>query len=254
MSIIAFVGLGAMGDPMARRLAQAGHQVRGIDASADVQTRWEHAHGRPEGDADAILFCVTDEAASRRVVAEAVARAAPGTLLVDHTTTSADWSREADALARAAGLRWCDAPLSGGADGAARGELVAMAGAHADDLPDLRALLAPVTREVVHLGPPGSGQLGKMANQLAIAGIAAGLAQVQSFGRAAGLDLAQVYQVLLQGTARSVQLERLHAELAVRDAASAFRWLDKDLALCQQASSAPLPLVQLWQDLWEQSA
>jgi 3-hydroxyisobutyrate dehydrogenase len=94
-----------------------------------------------------------------------------------------------------------------------------------------------------------------MANQLAIAGIAAGLAQAQAFGRAAGLDLAQVMEVLLHGSARSVQLERLHGALAHagEDAATTFAWLRKDLQLCADASPRPLPVVALWQQLWEES-
>lgn len=253
MRLIDCVGLGAMGWPLAARLAAAGQAVRGTDRDPALQARWEADFGVPSGPADVVLVCVTDEAASRAVVAGVLHRAAPGTLVIDHTTTSADWAREADARLRAAGLRWCDAPLSGGIEGAQRGELVAMIGAHAPEVAHVRAVLAPVAREVVHLGPPGSGQLAKMANQLAIAGIAAGLAEVQRFGRAAGLDLAQLFRVLLQGSARSVQLERLHGMLAAAGSAAPrdFAWLRKDLALCAAASERPLPLVQLWQGLWE---
>lgn len=253
MTLVEVIGLGTMGWPMATRLVQAGKRVRGIDASPDVQWRWESEHGLPEGPAAAILCCVSDEAAARRVFADVFQRAAAGTLLVDHTTTSAAWAREADEHARARGQRWCDAPLSGGEQAAARGELVAMVGAREADVQDIRALLAPVAREVVHFGPAGSGQLAKMANQLAIAGIAAGLAQAQAFAQGAGLDLAQLYRVLLQGSARSVQLERLHTELSTQPAPEVFGWLRKDLALCGQESTTPLPLVQLWEELWEQA-
>lgn len=252
MTVVDFIGLGAMGWPMAQRLVQSGLQVRGLDASAELQQRWERAHGVPQGPAQAVLCCVSDEAASRAVFTDVIARAAPGSLLVDHTTTSADWAREADARARARGLRWCDAPLSGGAAGAQRGELVAMLGARPQDLPEIRALLAPLAREAVHFGPAGSGQLAKMANQLAIAGIAAGLAQAQSLARAAGLDLAQLWPLLLQGSARSVQLERLHETLVEQPAAATFAWLRKDLELCAQAAPGALPLVDLWNQLWEQ--
>lgn len=251
-NVVEVIGLGAMGWPMAARLAAAGHGVRGLDRDGQVQARWQRKFGVPQGPAGVVVCCVTDEAASRSVVEAVLRTAAPGTLLIDHTTTSDRWAREADALARAAGLRWCDAPLSGGEKAAADGELVAMAGAHENDLPQVRELLAATTREVVHLGPPGSGQLGKMANQLAIAGVAAGLAEAQAFSRAAGLDLTQVFHALRLGSANSVQLERLHSTLAAREAAAqTFAWLDKDLALCAQASTRRLPLVQLWQQLWK---
>ena len=253
MRVIDCVGLGAMGWPMAARLAAAGVAVRGLDRDSGRQARWAAEFGIPTGPAGVVLVCVTDESASRAVVGDLLRRAAPGTLVIDHTTTSAAWAREADARARAAGLRWCDAPLSGGTGGAARGELVAMIGAHPAEVAQVRAVLAPLAREVVHLGPPGSGQLGKMANQLAIAGVAAGLAEAQRFGRAAGLDLAQLFHALLQGSARSVQLERLHAALAAHAGAAPrdFAWLREDLALCAAEAKKPLPLVQLWQGLWE---
>ncbi len=253
MSVIEFVGLGAMGWPMAQRLAAAGYRVRGRDASPDIQARWEGAYGVPCGPAGAVLCCVTDEAASRAVFESIFPHAPPGTLLIDHTSTSHAWARQADERARTAGLRWCDAPLSGGAAGAQRGELVVMLGAHACDLDGFRPLLAATSRDVVHLGPPGSGQLGKMANQLAIAGIAAGLVEMQAFSRAAGLDLGAVCRALLQGSARSVQLERLQGELALpgSDATEIFDWLRKDLAVCQLASARPLRLVRLWEQLGE---
>jgi 3-hydroxyisobutyrate dehydrogenase len=256
MSRVDAIGLGVMGWPMAARLAAAGHAVLGIDGDADVQARWRRGFGAPEGPAEVVLCCVTDEAASRAAFGTVFHTAAPGTLLIDHSTTSDAWAREADVLARAAGLHWCDAPLSGGALAAADGNLVAMAGLHAADLPRVRELLRATTREVVHLGPPGSGQLGKMANQHAIAGVAAGLAEVQAFSRSAGLELAQVFHALRLGSASSVQLERLLPVLAAQGnvAADTFAWLDKDLALCEQASPRSLPLVQLWRQLWKDTA
>jgi 3-hydroxyisobutyrate dehydrogenase-like beta-hydroxyacid dehydrogenase len=240
------IGLGAMGRPIAQRLAGAGYEVRGIDRDTVVP---------PSGEpADAVVCCVSDEAASREVMQGLFGRAAAGTLVIDHTTTSDAWAREAAERARTAGLRFCDAPLSGSVAAAREGTLVAMLGAHEADVAAARQLLSATTSAVVHLGPPGSGQLCKMANQLAIAGIAAGLAQAQAFGRAAGLDLAQVFQVLLHGSARSAQLERLHGALADADqhATATFAWLRKDLQLCAQASPRPLPVVALWQQLWRE--
>lgn len=240
------IGLGAMGAPMARRLHEVGYAVRGIDRDGRLQPGAEPA--------DAVICCVTDEAASREVMENVFLRARPGTLVIDHTTTSATWARQADERARAAGLRFCDAPLSGSVPAAEEGTLVAMLGAHPPDVAAARELLSATTRQVVHLGPPGSGQLCKMANQLAVAGIAAGLAQAQAFGRSAGLDLAQVFEVLMQGSARSVQLERLQGSLAEagNQAGETFSWLRKDLLLCDQASPRTPPLVALWRQLWKE--
>jgi 3-hydroxyisobutyrate dehydrogenase len=255
---VRFIGLGVMGFPMAARLLAQGLRVQPVDHDAAVLARWRQAFGQSEAlgpseePCDAVLICVTDEQASRAVFAQGLPAWRPGTLVIELGTTSARWAREADALARAAGLRYCDSPLSGAAVAAQRGELVAMLGAHADDVGEARALLAPLASHVEHLGPPGSGQLCKMANQLAIAGVAAGLAQAQHFARAHELDPARVFEVLSRGSADSVQLRRLRATLVdpANRAAQTFAWLAKDLDLCAAAGAAPLPLVTLWQTLW----
>jgi len=252
---IACHGLGAMGWPIAQRLQRQGAEVIGLDADDAVQARWrQQAKGQvPLQVADVVLVCVTDEAASRRVWQQHLPQWRPGALVIELGSVSHAWALQAAAECAAGGLRYADAPLSGGVAGAAAGDLVAMLGAQAADLPELHAVLAPFTAQVVHLGRPGSGQLCKMANQLAIAGVAAGLAQAQAFSRAVGLDFAQVLDVLSRGTAASTQLARLRDTLArpVNHAPDTFAWLQKDLALCLQASPGPLPLALLWQAWWQ---
>jgi 3-hydroxyisobutyrate dehydrogenase-like beta-hydroxyacid dehydrogenase len=127
-----------------------------------------------------------------------------------------------------------------------------MLGAHPADVAAARAVLAAYCASIVHLGAPGAGQLCKMANQLAIAGVAAGLAEAQLFAREAGLDPAAVFEVLARGSAASVQLERLRQALGRPggDARESFAWLRKDLALCAAATVRPLPLERLWEALW----
>jgi len=250
-----FIGLGAMGHPMALRLAAHGHRVRATDRDPRALERWRRAARQVDpvdGPCDAVLVCVTDEPASREVFERGLAGWPPGTLVVELGTTSAGWAREADARARAVGLRYCDCPLSGAAAAAGRGELVAMLGAHPADVDAARALLAPLASHVEHLGPPGSGQLCKLANQLAIAGIAAGLAQAQAFAREHALEPSQVFEVLGRGSADSVQLRRLRGVLAEpgNRATQTFAWLAKDLELCAAEAAAPPPLVTLWQSLW----
>ena len=255
---VAFHGLGAMGHAMAGRLAAAGATVAGIDIDPAALQRWQHAFAaapraahRPQ-DAEVIVSCVSDEAASRAVFDSGLPLWRRGALFIEHGTTSAAWAREAAARAAAAGLRYCDAPISGGTAGAERGELVVMLGAEACDVDAARAVLAAYAAHVLHLGPPGAGQLCKMANQLAIAGVAAGLAQAQAFSRAVGLDPAQVFEVLARGSAASVQLTRLQHTLGRpgNDAREVFAWLRKDLLLCAEADPAALPLSTLWQSLW----
>jgi 3-hydroxyisobutyrate dehydrogenase len=287
MPSIALHGLGAMGWPMAQRLVQHGLALTAFDADPAVQQRWQqqtqqhsqqhpqphsqqhsqphlkpvHGPGAVEADAKAahaevVLVCVTDEAASRRVWQQQLSNWRPGSLVIELGSTSHAWALQAAARCADAGVRYADAPLSGGVGGAQAGSLVAMLGALESDVALVQAVLAPCTARVLHVGPPGAGQLCKMANQLAIAGVAAGLVQAQAFSRAVGLDLGQVMDVLASGSAASVQLERLRHVLAAEgnDAAQTFAWLHKDLLLCQQASAQALPLAALWQAWWQAPA
>jgi 3-hydroxyisobutyrate dehydrogenase len=265
MATIALHGLGAMGWPMAQRLLQHGARLTAFDADPAVQQRWQqlqlqlqpplqqHGAAAAVADADVVLVCVTDEAASRSVWHQQLPSWRPGSLVIELGSTSHAWALQAAARCADAGVRYADAPLSGGVGGAQAGNLVAMLGAHDADVALAQAVLAPCTARVLHVGPPGAGQLCKMANQLAIAGVAAGLVQAQAFSRAAGLDLAQVMEVLASGSAASVQLERLRHTLAAEHnhAAQTFDWLRKDLLLCQQASERPLPLAELWRAWWQ---
>lgn len=245
-----------MGWPIAQRLRQQGAEVAGFDADAVVQARWRAGAAAAELSLQAagvVLVCVTDEAASRKVWQQNLPHWRPGALVVELGSVSQAWALQAAGLCAASGLRYADAPLSGGVAGATAGELVAMVGAHEADLPELRAVLAPFTAQVVHLGPPGAGQLCKMANQLAIAGVAAGLVQAQAFSRSVGLEFDTVLEVLARGTAASTQLSRLRDTLAQpgNRAPGTFAWLQKDLAQCQQASPTVLPLATLWQSWWQ---
>lgn len=254
--VVALYGLGAMGWPIAQRLQQQGAEVLGFDADADLQARWRQRASSEASalhDADVVMICVTDEAASRQVLQQQLPHWRAGALVVELGSVSHAWALQAAAACHQAGLRYADAPLSGGVTGAADGTLIAMVGAQAADLPALYAALAPLAAQTVHLGPPGTGQLCKMANQLAIAGVAAGLAQAQAFSREVALDFNAVIEVLAGGTAASTQLHRQRGVLVQpgNHALTTFAWLQKDLALCQQASPSPLPLAELWQAWWQ---
>ncbi len=239
---IHFHGLGAMGLPMALHLQAAGHTLDGIDPLPSARTRWRERSGATPADhprqaPDVVVLCVTDEPAARAVIADRAQGWPRGSLVLDHTTTSTTWAREVHAYLARQGIAYCDAPLSGGVPGAERGELVAMLGAPEDALARALAVLAAYTREVIHLGGPGAGQTCKMANQIAIAGIAVGLETARSFALAQGLPLARVFAALAQGTAASVQLERLGHALGDPESHPdrRFAWLEKDLALYEGA-------------------
>lgn len=251
---VVFVGLGAMGAPMATRLVQAGFAVRGLDADALREAAWRARAGGSAHDvasADAVLVCVTDEAAAERAASETVLpRLARGALWVDLTTASPAFARRMAAAAAARGAGYVDAPVSGGPEGADAGTLVAMAGGEAADVARARPLLAAFTARIVHLGVAGSGQLAKLANQVAIAGTVRGLAEAVALGRAGGIDAAALLAALGGGTASSAQLARTGATLAHPgfDFAAAFAWLRKDLDLAAAEASlrgVALPLAAL---------
>lgn len=254
-----FIGLGAMGHPMAARLARSGAAVAGLDADASRVSAWRRAveaASHAIEDADVVLVCVTDAAASDQVIAESLPRMRRGAVCIDHTTTSPRIARAQADACRAAGVRFVDAPLSGGVEGARAGTLVAMAGGEAADVSAARGVMSAYASRIVHLGAAGAGQLGKLANQVAIAGTARGLAEAAALARAGGVAVPALLEALAHGTAGSVQLARTQDRLAADDFTfrAAFDWLAKDLDLAGRAADEldlDLPLAALVRRLLE---
>ena len=247
-------GLGELGLPLANRLQAAGAEVSGFDTDPQALARWQVGPAVvPVHPPHVVLLCVTHEAASRSVIGERMASWAPDTLVIEHGTVSPQCARETAARCRRAGLRYVDAPLSGGAEGARRGTLVAMLGVEPHDHRAVLPVLSAYCAHVEPVGMPGDGQTCKLANQLAIAGIAAGLAVAQRFALANGLSLDAVFNALSHGSAHSVQLERLKLKLCepTVPATERFAWLHKDLEHCAEVSITSQPLVQLWRALWD---
>lgn len=253
---VGFFGLGAMGYPMAGRLARAGYAVAVADLDPGRVARWRAAFPAAAHDpaqAAIVVTCVTDAAALREL---ALGRGAlldsvrPGTLLIDHTTIAPALARELAGEAAKRGAAFVDAPASGGADGAAAGALAVMAGGAPADLERARPVLQCYAARIVHIGPAGSGALAKLANQIAIAGTVRALAEAVALARAAGVEPAAVLEALAGGTAASAQLARTRHTLAQPEFAfaDAFGWLAKDLALALEAGAragVDLPLVAL---------
>ncbi|KAB7648160.1 NAD(P)-dependent oxidoreductase [Polymorphobacter fuscus] len=241
---LSFLGLGVMGAPMARHLAAAGHDVTVYNRSADKAAAWVAANGgrraaTPAAAADGaevVLACVGADADLRAVTLGpdgAFAAMAPGSLFIDHTTVSAAIARELAEAGAARSLLVVDAPVSGGQAGAENGTLTVMCGGTSDAFAAAEPVLHAYARRIGHMGPAGSGQLTKMVNQLCIAGILQGLAEGLAFGTAAGLDLAQVVDVISKGAAQSWQMENRSATMArgEYDFGFAVDWMRKDLGL-----------------------
>ena len=258
---VAFLGLGVMGYPMAGHLVRAGHRVTVYNRTASKAAAWVAEQGGAAADtpkaaaegADIVFCCVGNDADLRSVVmgeCGAFAGMRPGAILVDHTTASAAVARELSAAARTRGLQFIDAPVSGGNLGAANGTLTVMCGGDAAAFQAIRPVALAYARAVTLLGDSGAGQLAKMVNQTAIAGLLQGLAEAIAFGERAGLDMAAVLAVIGQGAAQSWQMDQRGPTMIAGqfDFGFAVDWMRKDLGLVldeAKRNGARLPVTAL---------
>jgi 3-hydroxyisobutyrate dehydrogenase len=215
---VAFLGLGVMGGPMAGHLARAGHAVTVYNRTAAKAAQWVAEHGgtpaatprEAAAGADVVFACVGNDADLRSVTLGAdgaYAGMKPGAVFVDHTTASAAVARELSALAIERGLQFVDAPVSGGNLGAINGALTVMCGGDATAFATIQPVALAFAKAVTLLGPSGAGQLAKMVNQIAVAGVVQGLAEAIAFGEKAGLDMKAVLGVIGKGAAQSWQMD-----------------------------------------------
>lgn len=261
MERLAFLCLGTMGYPMAGHLARAGYRVRVYNRTPSKVTTWlaEYAAHSPESasspaeaacGADAVFVCAGNDDDLREVVLGpdgALSAMQPGACLIDHTTVSPDLAREIFASARAAGIDFLDAPISGGQSGAERGALTIMVGGEEDAYQRATAWLQCYGKMYLRMGPSGAGQVTKAVNQVCIAGLLQGLAEGLNLARRAGLDAERVVEVISQGAAQSWQMEnRYQTMLAGKyDFGFAVDWMRKDLAIALAVAGdveAPLPM------------
>jgi len=269
MSNVAFIGLGVMGAPMAGHLASAGHEVTVFNRTASKALAWVALHGHraaptpaeaAEG-AEFVMLCVGNDDDVREVVtgpAGCLEAMSEGSVLIDHTTASADLARELAVACAERGVAFIDAPVSGGQGGAESGELTVMCGAD-DEAAFQRAepVIDVYARRCRRLGPAGSGQLTKMVNQICIAGLVQALSEALDFARRAGLDVDQVVDVISQGAAQSWQMENRSATMARGEYEFGFavEWMRKDLGICLAESNrngARLPVTALVDQLYRQ--
>ena len=238
---IGFAGLGVMGGPMARHLVHAGHEVTGFNRSPDKATAWAAASGgryaatiaEAADSADLFVLCVGNDRDVGQVVGAALPYLKAGAVIVDHTTTSASLAREMAALVAEQGRQFIDAPVSGGQAGAENGQLSVMAGGDAAALERIEPILRAYSKAVKHMGPAGAGQLTKMVNQIAIAGVVQGLAEAVHFAEVAGLDAGAAYDAISKGAAQSWQMDNRWKTMAEGrfDFGFAVDWMRKDLGL-----------------------
>ncbi len=222
---IGFAGLGVMGGPMARHLVHAGHEVAGFNRSIEKAATWAELTGGTVAEtieaaadgAEIFILCVGNDDDVRQVVSQALPHLQPGAVIVDHTTTSAVVAREMSDAASVTGRHFIDAPVSGGQAGAESGQLSVMAGGNDKALARVEPVLKAYSKAIKHMGPSGSGQLAKMVNQIAIAGVVQGLAEAVHFAQSAGLDTDAVYDAISKGAAQSWQMDEARANGARLD-------------------------------------
>ena len=215
MTTVAFIGLGIMGGPMAANLVKAGFDVVGYNRSPEKVKELVEKGGRGAEDvasavreADVVITMVPDSPDVEAVSGEVFAGAREGTLYIDMSTIRPDVAVRVAEAGREAGVRVLDAPVSGGEAGAVEGSLSIMVGGSAEDFADARPVLDAVGKTVVHVGPAGSGQTVKAANQLIVAGNIQLLAEAVVFLDAYGVDMRSALEVLGGGLAGSTVLAR----------------------------------------------
>ena len=261
MANVAFLGLGVMGFPMAGHLRAAGHSVTVYNRTRTRAEAWLAGHGgrlaptpaQAARGAEFVMACVGADDDLRAICTGAdgaFAAMEAGAIFVDHTTVSAAVTREMQSAAGARQVAFVDAPVSGGQAGAEAGQLSVMCGGDAEAFARAAPVIGAYAKTCRLLGPSSAGQMAKMVNQIAIAGLVQALSEALHFAEKAGLDGRAVVEVIGQGAAGSWQMVNRH-ETMLEDAFDhgfAVDWMRKDLAICLGAAEelgASLPVTAL---------
>ncbi len=262
MAKVAFIGLGVMGYPMARHLAQkGGHDLTVYNRTAEKAEKWVAEHGGRHAptpreaaeDAEFVFSCVGNDDDLRAVALGedgALAGMRRATIYIDNTTASAKVARELAAAAEERGVGFLDAPVSGGQAGAENGALTVMVGGPQGAFDMARPVIDCYAKMVGLMGPTGAGQLTKMVNQICIAGLVEGLSEGIHFATKAGLDVEKVINVISKGAAQSWQMENRWRTMVEDHFTHGFavNWMRKDLAICMDTAretGAHLPVAAL---------
>jgi len=261
--IVAFIGLGVMGYPMAGHLANAGYSTRVYNRTTakaeqwckDYQGSWAATPREAAEDADFVFICVGNDDDLRSVVYGedgVLAGITDGAILVDHTTASANVAREISNKSR---VPFLDAPVSGGQAGAENGVLTVMVGGEQTAFDTAKPVILSYARAVERLGSSGAGQLTKMVNQICIAGLVQGLSEGLDFAQRSGLDGARVVDVISKGAAGSWQMENRGYTMLKDEFEFGFAvdWMCKDLGICLEEgekNGAALPITRIISDYY----
>ena len=260
---VAFLGLGVMGYPMAGHLQAKGHSVTVYNRTTAKAEAWVKQHGGAFGktpadaviDAQIVMMCVGNDKDLLEVGTAAITAMKSATILVDHTTASADGARHLYAVAKAKGVQFIDAPVSGGQAGAEKGQLTVMCGGDQAAFDQAKAVIDCFAKATTLMGPSGAGQLTKMVNQICIAGLVQALSEGLAFAEKAGLDGNLVLDVISKGAAQSWQMENRGKTMLKREFNFGFAvdWMRKDLGICMaeaRRNGAKLPITSTIDEIY----
>ena len=261
MAKCAFLGLGVMGFPMAGHLKNAGHEVTVYNRSANKASDWAQNFSGDTGatpreaaeGADFVMACVGNDDDLRSVCLGddgAFAGMSAGSVFVDHTTVSAAVTRELFDEANTQNISFVDAPISGGQAGAENGQLSIMCGGDQGAYDRAEPVMQAYAKICRRIGESGAGQMTKMCNQIAIAGLVQGLSEALHFAEKAGLDGRAVVEVISQGAAGSWQMANRYETMLDDHFEHGFAvdWMRKDLGICLSTANetgASLPVTAL---------
>ena len=245
MKKITFIGLGVMGFPMAGHLSKEGYKVTVYNRSEEKSKLWVKNHlgtystsiKDAVSDSDIVFSCVGNDTDLRDITLgtdKAFSSMKPGSVFIDHTTTSSDIAVELSKKAKELNIHFLDAPVSGGEVGAVKGELTVMIGGENAIFEKIKLIIATYAKNITLIGGPGKGQIAKMVNQICIAGLVQALSEAISFSEKSGLDTKKVLDAISQGAAGSWQLSNRGETMVDRkfDFGFSVKLMRKDLDIC----------------------
>jgi len=258
---VTFIGLGVMGFPMAGHLKNNNFNVTVFNRTTSKSDTWikefngllELTPGKASQNSDIVFICVGKDEDLREVMEKEdgiLNNVKENTIIVDHTTASANIAREYYDICKKRNLHFLDAPISGGQAGAENGQLSIMIGGEEEPFNKAKPVLSSYGKAIELIGPAGSGQLTKMINQICIAGLVQGLSEALLFGKKSNLDMEKVLKVISKGAAQSWQMENRYRTMldGKFDFGFAVDWMRKDLSICfeeARKNKAKLPITEI---------
>ncbi len=265
---VSFIGLGVMGYPMAGHLQKNGYNVTVYNRTTIKAEKWVEKYkgsmantpGEASQNSEIVFMCVGRDEDIIEVMEDEggiLSNVGEGSIIVDHTTASAEIARNYYQKLKDKKLSFLDAPVSGGQAGAENGVLSIMIGGDEEDYNTVKPVLASYGKAIELIGPSGSGQIAKMINQICIAGLVQGLSEAMAFGKKSNVDMEKVLSVISKGAAQSWQMENRYRTMldGKFDYGFAVDWMRKDLSICFNEASkngAMLPVTKIVDKYYEE--